>query len=67
MARIHAVRMPAAKCWALSPARAVAPEVRDIGRMIEEVRVSLWAQQIGTARPISASSASTGRSDAVLR
>ena len=25
----------------------------DIGRMIEELRVSLWAQQLGTARPVS--------------
>jgi ATP-dependent helicase HrpA len=27
--------------------------VRDIGRMIEELRVSLWAQQLGTPRPVS--------------
>jgi len=38
---------------ALSPARAAAPEVVDIAWMIEELRVSLWAQQLGTARPIS--------------
>ncbi|TFV55813.1 ATP-dependent RNA helicase HrpA [Mycobacterium sp. PS03-16] len=37
----------------LSPARAAAEDVRDIGRMIEELRVSLWAQQLGTARPVS--------------
>jgi ATP-dependent helicase HrpA len=38
---------------ALSPGRAVAADVRDIARMIEELRVSLWAQQLGTARPVS--------------
>jgi len=38
---------------ALPPSRAVAPDVVDIGRMIEELRVSLWAQQLGTARPVS--------------
>ena len=54
MARIHAVRDAYREVLqALSPARALAPEVRDIGRMIEELRVSLWAQQLGTARPIS--------------
>ena len=54
MARIHAVRDAYREVLqALSPARAVAPEVRDIGRMIEELRVSLWAQRLGTARPIS--------------
>ncbi|MCK0176066.1 ATP-dependent RNA helicase HrpA [Mycolicibacterium sp. F2034L] len=37
----------------LSPARAAADDVRDIGRMIEELRVSLWAQQLGTPRPVS--------------
>jgi ATP-dependent helicase HrpA len=32
-----------------------APSVcrRDIARQIEELRVSLWAQQLGTARPVS--------------
>jgi ATP-dependent helicase HrpA len=38
---------------ALSSTRAAADDVRDIGRMIEELRVSLWAQQLGTARPVS--------------
>jgi ATP-dependent helicase HrpA len=38
---------------ALSPARAAADDVRDIARMIEELRVSLWAQQLGTARSVS--------------
>jgi len=38
---------------ALSPGRAAADDVRDIARMIEELRVSLWAQQLGTARSVS--------------
>jgi ATP-dependent helicase HrpA len=38
---------------ALWPGRAAADDVRDIARMIEELRVSLWAQQLGTARPVS--------------
>ena len=38
---------------ALSPARARADDVRDVARLIEEFRVSLWAQQLGTARPVS--------------
>ena len=38
---------------ALSEARAQADDVRDIARLIEEFRVSLWAQQLGTARPVS--------------
>ncbi len=38
---------------ALSPMRAAAADVRDIAWMIEELRVSLWAQQLGTARPVS--------------
>ncbi len=38
---------------ALSPTRAAAADVRDIAWMIEELRVSLWAQQLGTPRPVS--------------
>ena len=38
---------------ALSPARAQAEDVRAIARMIQEFRVSLWAQQLGTPRPVS--------------
>ena len=38
---------------ALSPARAQGDDVADIARMIEEFRVSLWAQQLGTAFPVS--------------
>ncbi|MGW0163321.1 ATP-dependent RNA helicase HrpA [Mycobacterium sp. NPDC003323] len=37
----------------LSPARAAAADVIDIGWQIEELRVSLWAQQLGTPRPVS--------------
>lgn len=38
---------------ALSPIRAGAGDIRDIARQIEELRVSLWAQQLGTPRPVS--------------
>jgi ATP-dependent helicase HrpA len=38
---------------ALPASRAAAPDVVDIGWLIEELRVSLWAQQLGTARPVS--------------
>jgi ATP-dependent helicase HrpA len=38
---------------ALSLTRAAADDIRDIARQIEELRVSLWAQQLGTARPVS--------------
>jgi ATP-dependent helicase HrpA len=38
---------------ALPPARAAAADVREIGWQIEELRVSLWAQQLGTPRPVS--------------
>jgi ATP-dependent helicase HrpA len=38
---------------ALPPSRAAGPDVQDIGWLIEELRVSLWAQQLGTARPVS--------------
>jgi ATP-dependent helicase HrpA len=37
----------------LPPARVKAAEVGDIAWQIEELRVSLWAQQLGTPRPIS--------------
>jgi ATP-dependent helicase HrpA len=54
MARVHAVQDAYDELRrALSPARAAADDVRDIARMIEELRVSLWAQQLGTARPVS--------------
>ena len=38
---------------ALPASRTAAPDVTDIGWLIEELRVSLWAQQLGTARPVS--------------
>jgi ATP-dependent helicase HrpA len=38
---------------ALPVARASAPDVRGIARQLEELRVSLWAQQLGTPRPVS--------------
>ena len=54
MARVHAVQSAYDEVrQALSPARAAADDVRDIAWMIEEFRVSLWAQQLGTARPVS--------------
>jgi ATP-dependent helicase HrpA len=54
MQRVHAVEDAYDELrQALSPVRAEADDVRDIGRMIEELRVSLWAQQLGTARPVS--------------
>jgi ATP-dependent helicase HrpA len=54
MQRVHAVTDAYDELvGALSPTRAAAADVRDIARMIEELRVSLWAQQLGTARPVS--------------
>ena len=38
---------------ALPTGRADATDVREIARQIEELRVSLWAQQLGTPRPVS--------------
>jgi ATP-dependent helicase HrpA len=52
--RVHAVQDAYDELVAaLSPSRAAAADVRDIARLIEELRVSLWAQQLGTARPVS--------------
>src|SRR6476660_3018397 len=54
MSRVHAVQDVYDELrQALSPMRAAADDVHDIARMIEELRVSLWAQQLGTARPVS--------------
>jgi ATP-dependent helicase HrpA len=54
MQRVHAVEDAYHELQqALSSARAAADDVRDIARLIEELRVSLWAQQLGTARPVS--------------
>jgi ATP-dependent helicase HrpA len=54
MARVRAVRDAYEELLrALPAARAAAPDVREIGWQIEELRVSLWAQQLGTPRPVS--------------
>ena len=54
MQRVHAVQDALDELVrALSPARASAADIRDIAVQIEELRVSLWAQQLGTARPVS--------------
>jgi len=54
MGRVHAVEDACDDLVAaLSPARAASVDVREIARQIEELRVSLWAQQLGTPRPVS--------------
>jgi ATP-dependent helicase HrpA len=54
MARVSAVQDAYGELvQAISPARAVLEDVTDIARMIQEFRVSLWAQQLGTPRPVS--------------
>jgi ATP-dependent helicase HrpA len=54
MARVHAVEAAYDELVrALPSTRRSAADVRDIGRQIEELRVSLWAQQLGTPRPVS--------------
>jgi len=54
MARVCAVQDAYTELLhAISPARAASPEVVDVARMIQEFRVSLWAQQLGTPRPVS--------------
>ncbi|MBJ7336882.1 ATP-dependent RNA helicase HrpA [Mycolicibacterium sp.] len=54
MLRVHALQDEYDELrQALSPSRAASDDVRDVGRLIEEFRVSLWAQQLGTARPVS--------------
>ncbi|HKC29934.1 MAG TPA: ATP-dependent RNA helicase HrpA, partial [Jatrophihabitans sp.] len=54
MQRVHVVQAAYDQLRAALPAaRAAAEDVRDIGWMIEELRVSLWAQQLGTSRPVS--------------
>ena len=61
MARVHAVENSYQNLvGALPPARRAAADVGDIARQIEELRVSLWAQQLGT-RARSASSGSIVR------
>lgn len=54
MGRVHAVQDAYDElARALGPARSGAADVVDIARQIEELRVSLWAQQLGTPRPVS--------------
>jgi len=54
MARVAAVQDAYTELLqAISPSRAAAADVVDIARMIQEFRVSLWAQQLGTPRPVS--------------
>jgi ATP-dependent helicase HrpA len=54
MARVHAVQdVYHDLVDGLPPALRTAPDVRDIAWQIEELRVSLWAQQLGTPRPVS--------------
>jgi ATP-dependent helicase HrpA len=54
MQRVHVVqRAYADLVRALPTARSAAADVREIAWFIEEFRVSLWAQQLGTARPVS--------------
>ncbi len=54
MARVHELQRAYHEVeQALSPSRAAADDVRDVARLIEEFRVSLWAQALGTARPVS--------------
>ena len=54
MRRVHAVQDAYDELVrALPAARATAADVHDIARQIEELRVSLWAQQLGTPRPVS--------------
>jgi ATP-dependent helicase HrpA len=54
MQRVHVVQQAYEELVrALPSGRAAAADVRDIGWAIEEFRVSLWAQQLGTKRPVS--------------
>ena len=54
MTRVHAVQAAYDELVAALPTgRADAEDVRDVARQLEELRVSLWAQQLGTPRPVS--------------
>lgn len=54
MQRVRAVQDAYDELLAELPQTAkTATDVRDIARQIEELRVSLWAQQLGTPRPVS--------------
>jgi ATP-dependent helicase HrpA len=52
--RVHEVQSAYDELVADLPAgRAQSAEIREIARQIDELRVSLWAQQLGTPRPVS--------------
>ena len=54
MARVTAVRDEVDKALAgLPPARRDTDAARRVRWMVEELRVSLWAQGLGTAQPVS--------------
>jgi ATP-dependent helicase HrpA len=54
MLRVHAVQGAYDDLVRALPAgRTAAEDIRDIARLIEELRVSLWAQQLGTPRSVS--------------
>jgi ATP-dependent helicase HrpA len=54
MQRVHVVEAAYEELVRALPAgRAAAPDVQAIGWQLEELRVSLWAQQLGTPRPVS--------------
>lgn len=54
MDRVHAVQDAYDELLRELPhAAKTAADVREIARQIEELRVSLWAQQLGTPRPVS--------------
>jgi ATP-dependent helicase HrpA len=54
MSRVrHAERAYDQLRTALPASRAAAPDVAAIGWQLQELRVSLWAQQLGTPRPVS--------------
>ena len=54
MTRVHAVEDAYDElCQRLSPQNRGSDAVRAVGWQIEEFRVSLWAQQLGTPRPVS--------------
>jgi ATP-dependent helicase HrpA len=53
MAAVHRVQQAYQRARDELPDRLVPPELAEIGWMIEELRVSLFAQQLGTAYPVS--------------
>lgn len=54
MQRVHAIQDAYEELLRQPPQAAkTSADVREIARQIEELRVSLWAQQLGTPRPVS--------------